>query len=109
MNTVDESPITFINVFDIPASEIDTFISQWEHRSRLISTADGFISAELHRAIDTETEFQLINVSKWSSRAHFEAATQAPEFRRELDSYASAPTSTWTAHRGIYHTVVRLG
>ncbi|HEX5256234.1 MAG TPA: antibiotic biosynthesis monooxygenase family protein, partial [Mycobacterium sp.] len=108
VNTTDESAITFINVFDIPADGIDTFISQWEHRSRLISSADGFISAELHRAIDAGTEFQLINVSKWRSRAHFEAATHAPEFRRELDSYASAPSSTWTAHRGIYHTAVKL-
>ncbi len=48
---VDEAPITFIDAFDIPANQIDTFITQWEHRSRLMSSADGFISAELHRAV----------------------------------------------------------
>lgn len=107
-HSADDAPITFINVFDIPADEIDTFIAQWQHRSRLVSSAEGFISAELHQALDGETEFQLINVSKWRSRAQFETATQAAQFRRELDSYASAPSSTWTAHRGIYRTAVKL-
>lgn len=60
----EDTSITFINVFDIPADEIEAFIAQWEHRSRLIRSADGFVSAELHRAIESETEFQLINVSK---------------------------------------------
>lgn len=105
----DDGPITFINVFEIPVDEIDTFIAQWEHRSRLMISADGFISAELHRATDSETQFQLINVTKWTSRAHFEAATTAPQFRSELDAYASAPSATWTAHRGIYRTVAKLG
>ncbi|OHV05279.1 antibiotic biosynthesis monooxygenase family protein [Mycobacterium talmoniae] len=106
--TVDDIPITVINVVNIPTDQIDGFITAWEHRSRLISSADGFISAELHRAIDSETEFQLVNVSKWRSRAHFEAATQEPQFRHELYSYASAPGSTWTAHRGIYRTASKL-
>ncbi|MEZ0362355.1 antibiotic biosynthesis monooxygenase [Mycobacterium sp. pUA109] len=106
--SADDGPITFINVFDIPEDEIDTFIAQWEHRSRLMRTADGFISAELHRATDSATRFQLINVSKWASRDQFEAATAAPEFRSELDAYASATSSTWTAHRGIYRTAMRL-
>lgn len=104
----DEGPITFINVFDIPEEEIDEFIAQWERRSRLITAADGFISAELHRAAGSEAEFRVINVAKWTSRAHFEAAIRAPEFRAELEAYSAAPTSTWTAHRGTYRTAVKL-
>jgi heme-degrading monooxygenase HmoA len=104
----DEAPITFINVFDIPPDEIDTFIAQWEQRSRLIASAEGFISAELHRAIDSKTRFQLINVAKWRSHADFEAATTAPQFKNELEAYASNPCSTWAPHRGIYRTAAKL-
>jgi heme-degrading monooxygenase HmoA len=106
--STDDGPITFINVFDIPEDEVETFIAQWEHRSRLVTSADGFISAELHRATDSASRFQLINVSKWRSRAQFEAATAAPQFKSDRDAYASAPRSTWTAHRGIYRTAKRL-
>ncbi|WP_197694562.1 antibiotic biosynthesis monooxygenase [Mycobacterium sp. 852002-51971_SCH5477799-a] len=105
----DDGPITFINVFDIPEDEIDTFIAQWEHRSRLTTSAEGFISAELHRATGSTTEFQLINVSKWRSRADFKAPTQAPEFRAELDAYAAGSASSFTPHRGIYKTAAKFG
>lgn len=106
--SADDTPVTFINVFDIPADEVETFIAQWEQRSRLITSAKGFISAELHRAVDSETQFQLINVAKWRSRADFEAATTAPQFTTELDAYASQPSSTWTPHRGIYRVAAKL-
>lgn len=103
----DEGHLTFINVFDIAEEEIDTFIAKWEDRSRHTTTAEGFISAELYRAIDSGTRFRVINVSKWRSLEHFEQATHAPQFRAELDAYEA--TSTWTPYRGFYRTAARLG
>ena len=103
----DDGPVTFINVIEIPEEEIETFVEQWKQRSRLTTTAEGFISAELHRAVG-DARFQVINVTRWLSRAHFEAATGAAEFRSELDTYASAPTTTWTANRGFYRVAVAL-
>lgn len=102
----DQDSVTFINVFDIPEDEIDTFIERWQERSRFTTTADGFISAELHRAIDSETRFKLINVTTWKSLEHFRAATQQPDFQGELDTYESA--STWTPYRGFYRTVAKF-
>jgi heme-degrading monooxygenase HmoA len=97
--TPDEGPVTFI----------DTFVAQWKSRSRLTGAADGFISAELHRAIDSDTRFKVINVSKWERLAQFRAATQAPEFRSELDTYAEADDSTWTPNRGFYRAAATIG
>lgn len=102
----EEGPITFINVFDIPEEEIDTFISRWKERSRLITSAEGFISAELHRAIDSDTRFKVVNVTRWESRAHFQAATQGPAFRAELDRYQES--STWTPYQGFYRSVAKF-
>ena len=104
--TSDEGPVTFINVFDIPTDEIDPFIAKWRERSRFTTSAAGFISAELHRAIDSETRFKVINVTKWESLAHFEAATRAPDFRAELDQFEA--TSSWKPYRGFYRTVAKF-
>lgn len=100
----NDDAVTFINVFEIPEDEIDTFIATWKERSRFTTTAEGFISAELHRAIGPDTEFKLVNVTKWESVADFEAATNDPEFRAELDKYQFSEDSTWTAHGGFYNT-----
>lgn len=100
--------VTFINVIDISEDEIDEFIATWEDRSRFTESAEGFISAELHRAIGPDTEFKVINVSKWESMADFEAATNDPEFKAELEKYQFGDDSTWTAHRGFYETAVKL-
>jgi heme-degrading monooxygenase HmoA len=103
-----QEPLTFINVFEIPEDEIDTFVERWRERARFTTTADGFVSAELFRASDADTEFRVVNVTKWKSRAHFEAATHQPQFRAELDAYESADTTTWTPHRGFYRTVEKF-
>ena len=104
----EDEPITFINVFDIPEDEIDTFIAKWEERSQFTTTADGFISAELYRAVTPDTEFKLINVAKWQSMAHFKVATTAPAFTAELGKYQSDDESTWTPHRGFYRTAAKF-
>jgi heme-degrading monooxygenase HmoA len=103
--TPDEGPITFINVFRIPEEEVDTFVAKWKERSPLITSAEGFISAELHRAFDG-TEFRVINVTKWQSLAHFKAATETAEFRAELDAYKD--TAPWTPYRGFYRTAAKF-
>ncbi|MFB7085218.1 hypothetical protein [Streptomyces sp. NPDC056296] len=56
-----EGPVTFINVFDIAAEEsIDLFVAKWKERSRFTATADGFVSAEMFRAIDSATRFDRV-------------------------------------------------
>ncbi|MFG3133264.1 antibiotic biosynthesis monooxygenase family protein [Streptomyces tendae] len=102
----DEGPITFINVFDIAEEEIDTFVAKWEERAPLLTSAEGFICAELHRAYDDDTRFRVVNVTKWQSHAHFAAATRAPEFQAGLAGYQQ--TAPWTPYRGFYRTAAKF-
>lgn len=104
----DQRPVTFINVFEIPHEEVAAFIATWEHRSRLIAGAEGFISAELHEATELATDFRLINVSTWRSRDDFDAATGDPVYQSELAAYASDEKSTWVPHRGFYRTAAKV-
>ncbi len=103
-----DTTFTFINVFEIPVAEIKQFVTEWEQRSKFITGAQGFISAELHESIGDDDRFKLINVSKFASRAEFEAATTDPTYREELETYQQAPTSTWVANRGFYRTAAKF-
>ncbi|ABK64712.1 antibiotic biosynthesis monooxygenase family protein [Mycobacterium avium] len=98
---VDE-PVTFVNIFEIPAEQVDDFIAAWRARSRLMADAPGHRGAELLRATSPTAEFQLINVSRWDSMAAHEAATARPQYQQELQAFTSRPDIDMTPHRGFY-------
>ncbi|WP_181719298.1 antibiotic biosynthesis monooxygenase family protein [Nocardia gipuzkoensis] len=66
--------VTFINVFEIPAEQIDEFVENWHERARIMRTAPGFRDVRLHRALLPDTRFQLVNVAHWDSAEACEAA-----------------------------------
>jgi heme oxygenase (mycobilin-producing) len=76
--------LTFINVFEVPVEQIDTFIVHWRELAKIMSTAPGFRNARLHRALSSQTRFQIINVANWESPQAWEAATANPEFQDGL-------------------------
>ncbi|MCG1025857.1 MULTISPECIES: antibiotic biosynthesis monooxygenase family protein [Dehalobacter] len=100
-----EEPFTFINVFEIPVEEVDSFIEQWRERSKLMSDSPGFLGAELNRALLTETRFQLINIAKYESYAAFEAATTNSKFKVALGKQLDNPASNMIPNRGFYRPV----
>lgn len=75
------SSVTFINVFEIDADQVDAFVAQWERRAALMSAKPGFLDSRLHRARSAGARFQLVNVSHWESREAWEAATADTEFQ----------------------------
>lgn len=77
----NSGPLTLINVFEIPAEQIDAFIEGWAERARIISTHPGFRDAKLHRALSPDGRFQLVNVSSWVSAESYAAAHADPEFQ----------------------------
>ncbi|WP_336323112.1 antibiotic biosynthesis monooxygenase family protein [Streptomyces lavendofoliae] len=105
---VPGSSVTFINVFDIAADQVDAFVAQWERRAALMSAKPGFLDTRLHRARSSKTRFQLVNVSHWRSREAWEAATADPEFEeRTRAAREDAPTQV-TPHPGLYDVVVEF-
>lgn len=81
-------PLTLINVFEIPAEQIDAFIESWAERARIICTHPGFRDAKLHRALSPDGRFQLVNVSSWDSAESYAAAHADPEFQVSRASVA---------------------
>lgn len=88
MSTDDQSPadepITLINVFEVPAEHVGTFVEQWRARAEIMSAAPGFRDARLHQALSPEARFQFVNVAHWDSRGAWEAAQARPEFRARI-------------------------
>ncbi|MGW4507861.1 antibiotic biosynthesis monooxygenase family protein [Streptomyces sp. NPDC004436] len=102
------SSVTFINIFEISAEHVDSFIAQWEQRAALLSTKSGFLEFRLHRARSSETRFQLVNVSRWESREAWEAATADPEFRKRVQAAQDDPQTQVTSSRGLHDVAVEF-
>ncbi|RDI46748.1 antibiotic biosynthesis monooxygenase [Nocardia mexicana] len=76
--------ITFINAFELPAERIDEFLPHWRGRAELMSEVPGFRDNRLHRAVDRDTHFQLVNIAHWDSAEAWRAAGDDPRFRQRL-------------------------
>ena len=84
--TAGAEPVTFINVFEIPADQAPGFIEGWAERARIMSTKRGFRDSMLHRALSPEGRFQLINVAHWDSAEAYADAHTDPEFQARIDT-----------------------
>src|SRR5262249_55733065 len=87
----NNSPVTLINVFEVPTEHVEVFIAGWRQRAALMSTKPGFVDTRLHRALSPQTRFQLVNVAHWESREAMEAATADPEFQQRISAAIADP------------------
>lgn len=84
--SADTGPVTFINVFEIPADRVSGFLEGWAERARIMSTKQGFRDTRLHRALSPEGRFQLINVAHWDSVEAYAAAHADTEFQAGVEA-----------------------
>lgn len=86
-NGSDEEPgITFVNAFELPRERIDEFLPHWRGRAELMSDASGFRDNRLHRAVDSDTRFQLVNIAHWDSPEAWRTAGNDPRFQQRLSA-----------------------
>ena len=97
--------VTFINVFEVSVEQIDTFIAHWRGLAKIMSTAPGFRNARLHRALSSQTRFQIVNVANWESPQAWEAATANPEFQDGLRALAEDTEVQFSANPALYEVV----
>jgi heme-degrading monooxygenase HmoA len=102
-------PVTFINVFEVPVEQIETLIAHWRELAKIMSAARGFREARLHRALSSQTRFQIINVANWESPKAWEAAVANPEFQEGLRALAEDTDVQITANPALYEVVVDYG
>jgi len=105
INPEGAGAVTFINIFEVPVEQIDTFIAHWRGLAKIMSTAPGFRNARLHRAFSSQTRFQIINVANWESPQAWEAATANPEFQDGLRALAHDAEVQFSANPALYEVV----
>jgi heme oxygenase (mycobilin-producing) len=106
---VDDGPVTFINVFEVPVEQIDTFIAHWRERAKIMSTAPGFRGLRLYRALSSRARFQIVNVAHWDNPQAWESAAANPEFQERLRALADDTEVQISANPALYRVVVAHG
>jgi len=102
------SPVTLINVFEVPTEHVDLFIAQWRERAALMSTKPGFLDSRLHRALSSQTRFQLVNVAHWESREAWQAATADTEFQERISAVTAEAQMPISANPALYQVAIEL-
>ncbi|MBO0815373.1 MAG: antibiotic biosynthesis monooxygenase [Actinobacteria bacterium] len=107
--TPGDDPITLINVFEVPAGQVEEFIARWRVRSTIMAAAPGFRGARLHRAVSSRARFQLVNVAHWDSQADLDAAFGSAAFQGRIQALHDDPQMRFSADPAVYEVVAELG
>jgi heme-degrading monooxygenase HmoA len=95
-------PLVLINLFTMPAEMVDDFVGQWEAGIAAAKNAPGFRGTRLHRSLDPDAPYPVVNVARWDSVEDWQAA---------FDKYFSSPGQSdggWgavAAHPALYSVV----
>jgi heme-degrading monooxygenase HmoA len=84
--------VVLVNAFEVPPDSDRDFMSRWELARDFLERRDGYMDTALHRSIAPEAEFRFVNVARWRSPAHFQAAIGARDFPGRGIPYASHPS-----------------
>jgi len=104
----NSSPVTLINVFEVPTEHVDLFIAQWRERAALMSTKPGFLDSRLHSALSSQTRFQLVNVAHWESREAWQAATADTEFQERISAVTAEAQMPISANPALYQVAIEF-
>jgi heme-degrading monooxygenase HmoA len=99
--------VTFINVFEISADDIDGFMAEWKERAEFMRTQRGFRSFRLYRALSPDARYQLVNVAEWDTADDLRAATSDERFQASI--LRSAAQYDVSASPAVYRAAVTAG
>ena len=108
MTSVDPSPVTLINVFEVPPERTDAFVGPWRERAALLVTKPGFLGGRLYRALAPQSRFQFVNVSQWATSEAWRAATADPAFQERISAVTADPMTRVSGNPGLYEVAVEL-
>jgi heme-degrading monooxygenase HmoA len=74
--------VLLINLFEVPASDEDDFMSSWEQARSLMRARPGYLGTRLHCSLAPDAEFRFVNIAAWPSAGAFQAAIDDPAFSR---------------------------
>ncbi|MET1072135.1 MAG: antibiotic biosynthesis monooxygenase [Umezawaea sp.] len=67
-------PLVLINLFSMPAEVVDRFVAGWEDSTAPAKGAKGFRGTRLHRSVDPDAEFPVVNIARWDSVEEWQEA-----------------------------------
>lgn len=106
--TSADGPITVINVFELPAEQVEDFIAQWRIRAEIMAASPGFRDTRLHQAVSAQARFQLVNVAHWDSQADLEAAQASGTFQDRIRALREDPQLRFSAYPALYEVAAVL-
>ena len=77
---------------------------QWQERAEFLGRQPGFRSLRLHRALNRDSRFQLVNVAEWDSAEALQAATAQHFFQQSAQR--SVQELAVAAHPAVYRVVI---
>jgi heme-degrading monooxygenase HmoA len=107
--TPGDRPVTLINVFEVPAAQVEEFITRWRVRAKIMASAPGFRDAQLHRAVSSQARFQLVNVAHWDSQADLHAALGSSAFQDRIQALRQDSDMQFSGNPATYDVVAELG
>jgi heme-degrading monooxygenase HmoA len=108
--TERSEPLVLINLFSMPPEMVDGFVANWEANITAARGANGFRGTRLHRAIDPDAQYPVVNIARWDSledweatvRRHFVETDRSPGASYQGPQSGSGPVS---AHPNLYRVV----
>ena len=93
------SVITVINSIEVPQGKEQEILDKLKLFSDYFSQQKGYIKSELHKAIDPNSTYPLVNISIWQSSEDFETALNQESFKQ-----VAKKAGDFTSHPRIYQT-----
>ena len=78
----DMSNVVLINPFEVPKGKEDEALQMWKRAADFLRRQPGFISTKLHKTIEPNARFHLVNIAEWETVAHFQSAINNIEFQK---------------------------
>jgi len=85
-------PVVLVDLFHVAEADIPALMAGWEKDANRMRRQPGFVSTQLHRAIDGRRMF--MNCAACETADRFRAAFTHPEFVGALGAYPSSAVAT---------------
>jgi heme-degrading monooxygenase HmoA len=66
--------VTLINLFEVPAGREEEFFRMWRQVNTYMRSKPGYVEHALHRSLQSDSSFRFVNIARWESVEHFDAA-----------------------------------
>ncbi|WP_330230664.1 antibiotic biosynthesis monooxygenase [Nocardia sp. NBC_00508] len=97
-----DNEVTTIDVFELPAANIGEFIENWRDLGGYLTGAAGFRAARLHRAIDSDVRFPVVDFARWDTTEQATSALQDPRRQQWSDALPADVRATTALYETIY-------